>query len=84
MARCGSTYVEVEWDLAIAPWRVQYAEVLRKMLFKAAKSETFTGFCRILLIKKTNRRVPGAMGCAEICKRSNRAGVKASAQVFGQ
>jgi hypothetical protein len=49
----------------IAPWRVQYGEVLRKTLYKPSKSESCTGFCRILLIKETNRRMPDSTQTVE-------------------
>jgi hypothetical protein len=50
---------------AIAPWRVQYVEVLGKTVCKPAKSESSTGFCKILLIKKTNSRMSNSTQTVE-------------------
>lgn len=43
---------------SVAPNWVQCVQVAEKKLFDATKSESFTGFSTILLISKTNSRIP--------------------------
>jgi hypothetical protein len=40
-------------------------EVLRKTLYKPSKSESCTGFCKILLIKETNSQMPDSTRTVE-------------------